>query len=730
MVAPFQLGEWNVRPASNELVGTGGTERIRPILMVLLVRLAASHGQPVSRETLVADVWPRRMVNDEVLSRAVAELRGALGDSTREPRYIETIPKVGYRLIASVSASPTHVEPAAEPVAASVAMISVEPTASNAGTAPPARKPNLDRTRKFRAGAIAAMTMLLGLLSVWLVLRPAPPSTDAGRAAAFAKSLAGRIAVAENLTADIGQEQLPRLSPDGTRVAFSLRRDAPVGAASQVVIQDLATQRREIIEDKDATGDTVQASGPVFHPDGKQLAYYRQSRDDGRCGVVLRDLTNGQEKVLVECARRPRIMFDLSARALIFAAPPAPDLPTSLALMDLATLQIRWLTRGAPGDGHDMTPRFDATGQRVAFVRGTDSHREVWVMNTNNPKTARRVGPAEGQVFGVVWLDRDRLLVASDWHGTRALNLVDIKSGQSTPLGGRGARYPDVAQNGLMVYESAVYRADLWESSTAAPGQEAELRWPSTRYTNQAEYSPDGSRVAFVSNRDQHEHIYVASRGEEPRRVTWSRHGRYIRPHWSGDGQRLYATRIDGGAGAQQYRAVVIDTATTAETVLSDLGSSVADVREWDHTGALLVAEHERHAFRLSVVDKAGARTRLPLPLVSHFDRRSNRLAYALPQLSGLTICSLPTLHCTQQAIAIDDRNRFDWALGDDAVWFREAGAQGRLIRHPLDGSEAKAFDHGPTAAGVNIAIDPSGRQLLLARETAPAIDIHLVRPR
>ena len=72
--------------------------------MALLVRLAQTPGAVVSRETLIDEVWSRRMVNDEVLSRAIADLRGALRDDSRTPRYIETIPKSGYRLIAAVAA--------------------------------------------------------------------------------------------------------------------------------------------------------------------------------------------------------------------------------------------------------------------------------------------------------------------------------------------------------------------------------------------------------------------------------------------------------------------------------------------------------------------------------------------------------------------------------------------------------------------------------------------------
>src|SRR3954449_5322847 len=91
---PLTIGTWQVRAASNELAGPGGVIRLRPRLMDVLLRLAASPGNVVPRQVLLDEVWPRRLVADEVLSRTIAELRTALADDAREARYIETLPKV------------------------------------------------------------------------------------------------------------------------------------------------------------------------------------------------------------------------------------------------------------------------------------------------------------------------------------------------------------------------------------------------------------------------------------------------------------------------------------------------------------------------------------------------------------------------------------------------------------------------------------------------------------
>jgi DNA-binding winged helix-turn-helix (wHTH) protein len=98
--APFSLGEWLVQPQLNRLSRSGGDDaQLEPKMMDVLVRLARSPGEVVSREDLIDAVWPEVFISESVLTRAIAGLRRALGDDARSPRFIETISKRGYRLI-------------------------------------------------------------------------------------------------------------------------------------------------------------------------------------------------------------------------------------------------------------------------------------------------------------------------------------------------------------------------------------------------------------------------------------------------------------------------------------------------------------------------------------------------------------------------------------------------------------------------------------------------------
>lgn len=105
-VAPrgdFRLGDWLVEPSLNRLSRGAVVEHVRPRLMELLVFLARHAGQAVTKDQILEQVWEQRFVAESVLTRSVADLRQLLGDRTGHPRFIETIPKRGYRLLAAVA---------------------------------------------------------------------------------------------------------------------------------------------------------------------------------------------------------------------------------------------------------------------------------------------------------------------------------------------------------------------------------------------------------------------------------------------------------------------------------------------------------------------------------------------------------------------------------------------------------------------------------------------------
>ncbi|KAB2958330.1 MAG: transcriptional regulator, partial [Thermoanaerobaculia bacterium] len=98
----FEVGRWRAEPGLNLLRDQGEERPLEPRAMDVLVCLARHAGETVSKETLLEEVWGGAFVVEGVVAKTVFALRQALGDDADEPRFILTVPRRGYRLIAPV----------------------------------------------------------------------------------------------------------------------------------------------------------------------------------------------------------------------------------------------------------------------------------------------------------------------------------------------------------------------------------------------------------------------------------------------------------------------------------------------------------------------------------------------------------------------------------------------------------------------------------------------------
>ncbi len=94
----IRVGPWIADRGSGTLQDGGRLRRLEPKAMDLLFLLAEHAGSVLSKETIMARIWPDTTVGDDTLARCVSKLRKALDDNPKQARFIETIPKRGYRL--------------------------------------------------------------------------------------------------------------------------------------------------------------------------------------------------------------------------------------------------------------------------------------------------------------------------------------------------------------------------------------------------------------------------------------------------------------------------------------------------------------------------------------------------------------------------------------------------------------------------------------------------------
>lgn len=100
---PFKVGDWTVDPDSGRLQQGADEVKLEPKVMKVLVYLAQHPGKVVAREELEEKIWTGMIVGYDAVSGSIIKLRKALGDNSRNPQYIETVSKKGYRLIAPVT---------------------------------------------------------------------------------------------------------------------------------------------------------------------------------------------------------------------------------------------------------------------------------------------------------------------------------------------------------------------------------------------------------------------------------------------------------------------------------------------------------------------------------------------------------------------------------------------------------------------------------------------------
>lgn len=114
----FRLGEWVVKPEDGSLASSATAVRLEPLLMDLLVYLCSRAGHVVPKQDVLDTVWGGRYVSDETIKGSFYQLRKALGDDPRQPRFIETLPKRGYRVLIQPSPLDTACEKGREALSA------------------------------------------------------------------------------------------------------------------------------------------------------------------------------------------------------------------------------------------------------------------------------------------------------------------------------------------------------------------------------------------------------------------------------------------------------------------------------------------------------------------------------------------------------------------------------------------------------------------------------------
>ena len=584
----FALGEWVVDAMAGRFIQGEESVHVEPKVMEVLLALAAEQGDVVSRERLFDLVWPDVIVTDSAINRSVSDLRRVLGDDPRRPTYIETIPKVGYRLLVPVDPLPSMAgdglgragEPPPPPLPPDLDGVSGDGMVSTRADAEPvvARPQETPRPagRGWRRGGLwgvlVAVAAAVGA-AAWL-----------GRGAPFDEVLAQ--ADARVLTTIPGAETQAAVSPDGKRVAF-VTSWPETGGPRRIYVQSLAgSAPREVAED---------AMWPTWSPDGTRIAFQRSAVDRApgsfRAAIYVVTEYGTDERLLAEGeVALGGMAWSPDGSTIVYPGLAEGGERGGLFALDVASGEARRLTTADGPQAVDIRPTFSPDGEQIAFVRLYGGATASVFVVTSGGGEPRRLTASDEQVAGVTWSPSgDAVVYSSDRTGLFRLWAV-------SPTGGKPERLavpaqdpggPSISPIGTLVFADWRYDTNVW---VQAPGESPRPVLSTTTWDEEPALSPDGRRVAFVSTRSGTPQVWAGPvDGGEARQLTTHDGVAVHAPRWSPDGESVaYQARM-----GDDYDVFVVPVEGGAPRVLA--GGAGDDVNpRWSRDGRSVYVGSER----------------------------------------------------------------------------------------------------------------------------------------
>lgn len=512
----FELGDWQVDVGGNRLLRGSEVRPLRHKAMALLVLLARHAGQTVPRETLVREVWDGNpYVADKAINTAVWTIRQALGDDPESPRYVQTVAKKGYRLVAAVHWRPTV--PAVQAPAAQPSPAKDTKSAPAAHNAP-----------AWLGVALLLLLVATAAMAIWRQARAPAPA-----AAAFGSPTP--------LTQLPGLEYVGRLSPDGRWLAFGWWKGSGNGR--------LYLRRADAPDEppREISGEWGDVEGLSWAPDSQALAFTATDAQ-GRCTLWRVALAGEPRQALARCASlfTPSVDWSPDGRRIAFSG----EASGAAGLFSIAPdgSDLRRMTTAAPRAMADHQPAWSPDGRRLAFVRQdpADGTRDLFELEPGGAE--RRITTLrQYRWHGLTWADNGRdLIYATTQQDRRVLMRWDRAAGVAVPLGLEGSAPARPAQGGLVF---ALLRSHVSIARWSAGATSLERVITSVGSDREPHEVSAAPGTVFVSRRVNAPELWLAPRDGQPPRALTRLAGVVSAPAWAPTGDRVAFLGSCGPAG-------------------------------------------------------------------------------------------------------------------------------------------------------------------------------------
>jgi len=510
-------------------------------------------GELVTRELLQQSLWPKDSFGDfdHGLNAAVTRLREVLGDSAESPKYIETLPRRGYRFIGSIEQNGLAVQGAPREEAPA----SMAPSAPNSG----------------RLGALGR-GLALGAGLALLVL-----------AALYTDSYFNRRSPTVSVvpfTSLPGLEVAPAFSPDGTRVVFAWDGDPGQGRRGfDLYVKEVGSEQLLRL-----TSNPAEWIMPAWSPDGRFIAFTRE--ENGASGVYLIPALGGVERKLrsmpYSLAECNSLSWSADSRYLAH-----PQVAEKSDLYEVALLDMQEMkpvvTQRWPSCVISGFPAFASNGHKLAFACTPSWGIVDLYVIPDIGRDARRVTRLLGSASGVTWSQDGKEILVATSRGEADLWRVDVSSEKAEPLQfGVNAAWPTISARGNhLAFARYTETSNIWRLDLHSPAAAPRQLIASTRSQQNPMISPDGKHIVFESSRSGFSEVWMSNaEGGNPVQLTHFNGPLTGSPAWAPDSQKIV---FDSRSGSHANVYVMdID-----ERVPHVVNTNVAEnsTPSWSHDG-------------------------------------------------------------------------------------------------------------------------------------------------
>lgn len=405
----LKVGDWWYLPAEDKLVrrdeegAITETADLDNLCQKALNYFLLNAGRLVTRDELLNDVWGVRDVSDGRISRVIRVLRVALGDNSKQPLYIETIPKRGFRFVAKV----TVIEPA--------------PSAADAVSQKSISAVQQAKRQLWRWSALLAMLLVLIGIAAWFWWQQQQQQLSADPVPFV------RVTPVSSMD---GIELHSAVSPDGRYVIYSHSVDFERNFS--LVLQDLQTMEKRIIK-RDAE---AVLNGSVWLAN-QQGFYYQRLIKGSSCEIRKiafspSDFAVTADTLVTSCGLlsfAASLQLTPDQRFIIYPNKAADNANVVLMMYSLDTGTSQQLTTPPPSSVGDYSVRLSPDGKQLAFLRDVArTNAQVWLMSLAERELTMVYEATGFYPHMVGWsADQQQLLLPSKDNALMALDLTSLQ---------------------------------------------------------------------------------------------------------------------------------------------------------------------------------------------------------------------------------------------------------------------------------------------------------------